>query len=173
MQRAGPTGVRTGRTAPALNGRASGTGRRVASGGLWAARLLAALSLISTGGCIPLALVAGAGLLDGGDGPRLSNAQPYGGPETSPQNGHQDPTISDALRASETDVSETCRTALSRLTEDHAGDDRKTALVAGTSTVTPSPASGKATPACSMEPICLPGFSKPVRMRLCTVPEQR
>lgn len=118
--------------------------------------IVALLYLGATTGCLPLAVLAGAGLMEGGgDGPRLGNAQPYGGPKTSPQNGRPDPTIGDALRASDREISEACLTALAAMTPDPATTEDETARVS---------AHGGG---CSTRPVCLPGFSKPMPMRLC------
>jgi hypothetical protein len=113
----------------------------------------------ATAGCLPLALMAGAGLIDGsGDAPKLGNARPYGGPESSPQNGRYDPTVAEALRVSETEISEECRTALAAADSEDP-DATRTAPAA--------PAQ------CETRPVCLPGFQKPVPMRLCPSPERR
>jgi len=115
----------------------------------------------TTAGCLPLALMAGAGLIDGsGDAPKLGNTRPYGGPDSSPQNGRYDPTIAEALRVSETGISEECRTALAAVAD---GSEEPDAMPADA-------AAPAASAECGMRPVCLPGFQKPVPMRLCPSP---
>ena len=138
--------------------------RRRGASGLVLAGAVAVLGLGAAGGCVPLAV--GAGLLgEQGGAERAIDANPYGGPETSVQNGRTDPTIADALRASHGDISEECRAALAALEGSRVGTDDELGARADAAT---EPA-----PACRTHPVCLPGAARPVAMRLCVVPGRR
>ena len=80
--------------------------------------------------------MAGAGLIDGsGDPPKLGNARPYGGPDSPSQKGRHDPTIAEALRVSETETPEECRTALAAVD----GGEEPDTMPAGAASIPPWP----------------------------------